>query len=148
MGASRILVATDGSPASRAALDIALEIAGARGASLVLLHSSQELAEKLFEEDPVYLDSPERILAADPVLREAAERAAAAGVSAEVKLLGEEGPDEIVPAILGVADAIGADLIVVGSRGRGPITGLVLGSVSQALLGESSVPVLVVHAKG
>ncbi|WP_048765945.1 universal stress protein, partial [Acinetobacter sp. 243_ASPC] len=37
------------------------------------------------------------------------------------------------------------DLIVIGSHGRTGIRKLVLGSVTQKLLGETSLPVLVVH---
>jgi nucleotide-binding universal stress UspA family protein len=40
---------------------------------------------------------------------------------------------------------IGADLIVVGSRGHGPIASLVLGSVSAELVDEAPAPVLVVR---
>jgi nucleotide-binding universal stress UspA family protein len=39
----------------------------------------------------------------------------------------------------------GAALVVVGSRGRAPLTGLVLGSTSQALLDRSNCPVAVVR---
>lgn len=38
-----------------------------------------------------------------------------------------------------------ADLLVIGSRGRGPVTGLVLGSVSRACLAHASCPVVVVR---
>jgi nucleotide-binding universal stress UspA family protein len=50
--------------------------------------------------------------------------------------------------ILTVADDIGADLIVTGSRGRGPVTRAVLGSVSTEILHGAPCDVLVVHPPG
>jgi len=49
--------------------------------------------------------------------------------------------------IVDVAKSWPADLIVIGSHGRGKIGGLLLGSVSQAVLGHAPCPVLVVRAK-
>lgn len=47
--------------------------------------------------------------------------------------------------ILTVADDIGADLIVTGSRARGAVTRTVLGSVSTEILHGANCDVLVVH---
>jgi nucleotide-binding universal stress UspA family protein len=45
-----------------------------------------------------------------------------------------------------VADAKAADLIVVGSRGLGPVRAALLGSVSRGVLGDAGRPVLIVKA--
>lgn len=63
-------------------------------------------------------------------------------MAAKTLLLAGDTVDEIVSC----ADSIGADLIVVGSRGFGPIRATLLGSTSRALLHETRRPVLVVHA--
>ena len=43
------------------------------------------------------------------------------------------------------ADQIGADLVVMGSRGLGKIKGIFMGSVSQQVVQECKCPVLVIH---
>jgi nucleotide-binding universal stress UspA family protein len=53
-----------------------------------------------------------------------------------------EGP----PAHMLVARSAGAELLVVGSRGRGGLTGLVLGSVSQACAHAATCPIVIVPA--
>ena len=50
-----------------------------------------------------------------------------------------------VDEILDLADELGADLIVVGSRGLGPVRGLVLGSVSGGIVHGATSPVLVLR---
>jgi nucleotide-binding universal stress UspA family protein len=50
-------------------------------------------------------------------------------------------------AILAVAEEIGADLIVTGSRGRGRLARAVLGSVSTHLVQNAGCDVLVVHPR-
>ena len=48
--------------------------------------------------------------------------------------------------IFGIASAVDAGLVVVGSRGRGPLASVVLGRVSQGLLDAATIPVAVVHS--
>jgi nucleotide-binding universal stress UspA family protein len=50
-----------------------------------------------------------------------------------------------VDEVLDLADEIGADLIVMGSRGRGPVKRLVMGSVSEGVVHHARRPVLVLR---
>jgi nucleotide-binding universal stress UspA family protein len=52
--------------------------------------------------------------------------------------------EEIATDILAVAGEIDADVIVLGTRGRGAVKSLVLGSVSNAVLHHADRPVLVI----
>jgi nucleotide-binding universal stress UspA family protein len=51
------------------------------------------------------------------------------------------------PAAVLVDESQGADLLVVGSRGHGGFTGLLLGSVSQQCAHHAACPVVIVHRK-
>ena len=50
----------------------------------------------------------------------------------------------IARSILDVADEQGSDMIVMGSRGLGLLKGVLIGSVSQKVIEEAKIPVMVV----
>jgi nucleotide-binding universal stress UspA family protein len=133
-----ILVATDGSENGRHALDEALELAQAGGAAVTIVYVCHTPLPVLG--DPFY----QRALSAE--LRRANETvtvsaalAASMGVEAETEVL--EG--DPAGRILELARLRDVDLIVVGSRGLGPIAGALLGSVSREVVHRADRPVLV-----
>lgn len=144
MSVQRLLVAVDGSEAADRAAEFALEIAGGLRAGVVFLHvgpmhpSGAGVGDASAEAAP-----PEEIEALARARRLAADR----GVTCEAEVAVGDTVEEIADAIVGIAAAASADLIVVGSRGHGPIRRAVLGSVSREVLGAADVPVLVVKGR-
>jgi nucleotide-binding universal stress UspA family protein len=78
-------------------------------------------------------------------LKKVVDGLSAEGFDATLKIVNHIGP-QAAHEIADVADEVGADLIVVGTRGYGPIAGLVLGSVTLRLLHVAACPVLAVPA--
>lgn len=138
----RIVVGVDGSPDSAAALDFAFDQAAAFGCSLEAVLAWKgpvstgpgDLLPLVYDIEVVQ-DENERVLSEclaghaekypDVVLWSQVVRGAPAAVLAEA--------------------ARGAELLVVGSRGRGGFRGLLLGSVSRAVLHRCECPVAVVR---
>lgn len=134
-----ILLATDGSEDAATAGRAAADLAARTGAELHLVHAWHEPAgvlpapipAKLFEQD------------ARRLLDKEAERVAAGG---DAKIARTHlAKDHPVDAILRLADQLRTGLIVLGSRGRGPLRRLVLGSVSEGVVHHARCPVLVVR---
>jgi nucleotide-binding universal stress UspA family protein len=73
---------------------------------------------------------------------EGAERATSAGLIAEPHIVRRGG--DISAAILSVAAEVSADAIILGTRGRGGVKSMLLGSVSQAMVHHADRPVLIV----
>jgi nucleotide-binding universal stress UspA family protein len=136
-----ILVATDGSEQGRAAVEAAAELAQDEGTRLVCVHVVSILDFAPHENGRKQIP-PRRMPRAedDPILCEALELAAGRGLDAKAELLVGFPPKQI----LRLADEIGADLIVVGSRGLGRVKSLIVGSTSREVAVHAARPVLVV----
>jgi nucleotide-binding universal stress UspA family protein len=136
-----IVVATDGSEGATEAVNYTFELASKLGATVHVVHVAPE-TEWAAIQAPVSVRIPHEINAYDrKSLDEAVALAHEWNVPVKTKLLMGNTADEVVT----YADGVDADLLVVGSRGRGAIKSTVLGSVSQEVLHEARRPVLVVR---
>jgi nucleotide-binding universal stress UspA family protein len=138
---NRILIGTDGSPGARAAVEEGLDLARRLGAAVTLVAVRRAIP---LLGDPFYQRRlSEQLRNARAVLDEAKAEADRLGVDADYEILEGDAVDEILRA----ARYGEVDLIVIGSRGLGPVAGAVLGSVSRALVQYSPIPVLVVKER-
>lgn len=132
-----VVVGVDGGPDSVRALEWASEYAPSIGAPLVALTVFEPATmagpyAMAGWEDPAELEKAARATLTDTVER-------ALGAGAEIDLLVQSGQ----PAEALIAASDEAKAIVVGSRGRGGFTGLLLGSVSQQVIAHARCPVVV-----
>ena len=132
-----VVVGVDGSPVSERAVEIAFEEASFRGVDLVAVHAWSDTG--VFEFPGVDWSA----------LQSGAEET----LSERLAGWQERYPDVLVRRVV-VADrpahqlleqAQSAQLLVVGSHGRGGFAGMVLGSVSTAVINAARMPVLVVR---
>ncbi|MGW6390968.1 universal stress protein [Streptomyces sp. NPDC055103] len=146
--AGPIVLAVEGSRAGAAAVDFAFAEAALRGVGLVALHAwttwnapvppPQDPAEPYTSRPGMLAEAEERLLAEAL----AGRRERYPEVPVELRVV--HGPTREV-----LIEASGAaQLLVVGARGRGGFTGLLLGSVSQAALHHAHCPVAVVRQPG
>ena len=138
-----IVVATDGSPTSTEAIEMAAGLAEEHHSELIIVHvvPALDLAPGLAD-DEVDTAFPHVPTEYDhELLREAATMAAGKGVVAETVLL----PGSPVETIVSYAESRAADLVVVGSHGYGLVASALLGSVSRGVLRASKRPVLIVR---
>jgi nucleotide-binding universal stress UspA family protein len=135
-----IVVAHDGSNGAAHALAWAIDLAGQiSGARLVVVHAWSPLDDLGKRKPPV--DMATLHAEALATLRDEWCRPVAdAGVPFEARLV----EDLPVEALCRTARDVDADLLVCGTRGRGGVKGLLLGSVARELPGRSHLPVTVV----
>ena len=138
-----VVVGTDGSDSSLRAVDRAGTIAGAN-AKLIVASAYLPQAD-----DPRAADAlrderykPHGAAPIYSILQEARERAHAAGAKnvEERSIVGAP-----VDALVGLAEDVGADLLVVGNVGLSTIAGRLLGSVPANVSRRAKVDVLIVH---
>lgn len=132
-----IILATDGSASAEKALPVATGVAKAVGGRLVVTH----VEEVMIGRAGAPLSTSEESM--QDVLNEQVRKAEREGVPVEFRPA-RAAAGNAASAIVDTADDVGADLIVAGSRGRGPLAGLILGSVALRLLQTASCPVLIV----
>ncbi len=137
------MVGVDGSEPSYAALHWAYAEAARHDARLEVVNAYDE---------HLYVSPFGPIVAVDPNELEKSSRALLEKMTAGVGGRGGARPRsvELVPCSAGATRALletadGADLLVVGSRGRGTVRGVVLGSVSQQCLHHTCCPLVVVR---
>ena len=141
----RVLLATDGSPDAERAARAAADLSRRTGAELHVVHAWTHHVQAfgyptLAWTDYSYLFERE----ARKVLAAQVDGIEAAGVAvAEPHLL--QGPP--VDAVLDLCEELQPGLLVMGSRGLGPVGRLVLGSVTEGVAHHARVPVLVVRGE-
>jgi len=129
LGFKRLLIAADGSPFSAVAWDVALAMAKQADSRLLGLSAAREEGDIAEAQALVH----QMLLAANQ------EGVAFQGFSPQ----GQQPDDAIVQEAL----RQGADLIIMGSHGRTGFQKLLMGSVTERVIGQAPCPVLVVKRK-
>jgi len=139
-----VVLGVDGSEAGEAAIAFAYEAASLRKATLIAVHAWSDVSiPASFVPGPPTFEWP---IVEDDEQRLLAQRLAGwqeKYPEVHVRRVVTEGR----PAYSLLQAAVGAQLVVVGSRGRGGLSGLLLGSTSQALVHHAPCPVVVVRSE-
>lgn len=139
IGWNKILVATDGSKYSRSCIDRAIDFAEAYGGEIMAL-SVVDVPSEFYGEAPQVVD--DLIDKAKRYVEDVKKQAEKASIKTETFV--REG--ETYRVIVDLAKELKADTIVMGSHGRTGLRRLLMGSVTEKVIGHAHCPVLVVRA--
>jgi nucleotide-binding universal stress UspA family protein len=137
----RIVVGYDGSDAAKGALDQAVSLAAPVGGDVLVAYAyggRKQYAGASLTPRRQLKDLGEKLLA------EALARVAGSGVNVEPVLV----DDDAWQGLRSVALQHAAAMIVVGTHGESPISGMLLGSTAYRLVHSSTTPVLIVPLRG
>jgi nucleotide-binding universal stress UspA family protein len=137
----KILLAVDGSQPSDAAVEAAIALAGKTGAAVEAVHVRvhDRIISKAGSGPDLETTEDATVLLASTV-----DKLKSAGLTAHGTMR-HAATTAIARDIIVVADEVGADVIVVGSRGLSNLSGMLLGSVSSKVIHLAGRPVLVTH---
>lgn len=137
-----VLIATDGSEHARQAVTFGVELAAEQHARVVFVHVAPMTDVLPTGGFGMTAAIPHELTENDRSCLEEAEAVASEhDVAASCRLL----RGDVVKEIVDHANLVEADVIVVGTRGHGALTGAMLGSVSRGLLHKARRPVLIVR---
>ena len=142
----RILVAADGSELALDAVRHALMLVrrGGLQATLVLGHVQEEASLIELATQGADAVAAASVEAGQHLMASAVAMVEAAGVPYETEI----GLGPVAATLVDMVERCGCDALIIGARGLGGLRGTLLGSVSQALVQQSPVPVTVVkHAE-
>ena len=135
-----ILVPTDGSIQSDAAVDHAVKLARHHGSEIHVLYVADSNRDSLTTQGGEVVDALEH--EGDQIVSDAVDRA-----DAGTDIVSEVLTGDPVETILDYADSVGAGLIVMGTAGRRGLDRFLLGSTTERVVRLSSVPVLTIRAE-
>jgi len=140
-----VLVGVDGSPASRVAVDWAARDAELRDVPLTVVHVMPAAVMGAWADVPMSAEFWElRDRRAEELVTEALGWVTdAISQTPRIDVRHQVVSAAVVPAMVDMSQD--ADLVVVGCRGLGGVQGLLLGSVSSAMVHHAHCPVAVIH---
>ncbi len=140
-----ILVPVDGSATANKAADAATTLASEIGAKVTVIHVVHMYPYTGFgagfaEGQALYLAAA--TANANDAIASVRDKMLGKGVNVETRVVES---NVVWRGVVETVEAVGADLIVMGTHGRAKIDRLLLGSVTQRVLAHAPVPVMVIH---